>query len=263
MRRVAGGIAGWLAAVLPLLGVNLAGIADVFDTETAVIAGAAALVGGIVLGAIVTGLLAGRPTPTRAGGASAMLPAGIIAAALYIASLIAVVVVATRTDAAPEVMAAHPLRITGAIVCLGALLLGASLLVGMLAGRQAAPTASQTLPFNPARAGERTREWTRETRDSRRAFEAPNERYSGDSGTTRDQWAGNYPEGYDRDYDRAYDRDYQRRRDSDRSRNGERQPAPHHGGSQSYPSSQRPPDAYPRHGVGESRRDDRRSEGWQ
>ena len=60
MRWIAGGIAGWLAAVLPLLGVNIAGYANVFDTETAVVAGASALIGGILLGGLVTGLIAGR-----------------------------------------------------------------------------------------------------------------------------------------------------------------------------------------------------------
>lgn len=136
MRWIAGGIAGWLAAVAPLLGVNIAGYANVFDSETAVIAGAVALAGGILLGGLVAGLIAGRPSAARSGGAAGALPAGIVAALLYIVSLTGVVMVATRTDAAPAVVADHPLRITGAIVCLGAILLGMSLLFGMLVGRR-------------------------------------------------------------------------------------------------------------------------------
>jgi hypothetical protein len=135
MRRIAWGVVGWLAAVLPLLAVNVAGYADVFDAEAAVAMGAAALLGGIGLGALVTGLLTGRPSADRAGGATATLPAGSTAAALYIASLIAVVEVAIRTQAAPTIVAEHPLRITGAIICLGAILLGGALIVGTLAGR--------------------------------------------------------------------------------------------------------------------------------
>src|SRR6185312_15455559 len=136
MRWIAGGIAGWLAAVLPLLGVNIAGYANVFDTETAVVAGASALIGGILLGGIVTGLIAGRSSAARAGGATMVLPAGSMAGALYAISLVAVVMVAIRTNAAPAVVAEHPIRITVAILCLGAILLGISLAVGMVAGRR-------------------------------------------------------------------------------------------------------------------------------
>jgi hypothetical protein len=138
MRWIAGGIAGWLAAMAPLLGVNIAGYANVFDSNTAVIAGAAALFGGILLGGLAPGLIAGRPSPSSAcaGGAPATLPAGVLAAFLYSISLITVVMVAIRVGAAPTVVAEHPLRISGAIVCLGAILLGISLLVGLLAGKR-------------------------------------------------------------------------------------------------------------------------------
>lgn len=141
MRWIAGGVAGWFAAVAPLLGVNIAGYANVFDTETAVIAGAAALVGGILLGGIVAGLVAGRASAQRAGGATATLPAGGAAGALYVISLVSVVVVATRMNAAPAVVVDHPIRITVAILCLGAILLGVALLVGMLVGRFGATPA--------------------------------------------------------------------------------------------------------------------------
>jgi hypothetical protein len=143
MRWIVGGIAGWLAAMAPLLGVNIAGYANVFDSNTAVIAGAAALLGSILLGGLVTGLIAGRSSSARAGGALATLPAGILAAFLYSISLITVVMVAIRVGAAPTVVAEHPLRISGAVVCLGAILLGMSLLVGVLAGKRSGQKTSQ------------------------------------------------------------------------------------------------------------------------
>lgn len=143
MRWIVGGIAGWLAAMAPLLGVNIAGYANVFDSNTAVIAGAAALLGSILLGGLVTGLIAGRSSSVRAGGALATLPAGILAAFLFIISLITVVMVAIRVGAAPTVVAEHPLRISGAVVCLGAILLGVSLLVGLLTGKRSGQRTSQ------------------------------------------------------------------------------------------------------------------------
>lgn len=151
MRRIAGGIAGWLVAVLPLLGVNIAGYANILDTETAALAGAAALIGGILLGSLITGLIAGRSSATRAGGAMAALPAGLLAALLYVVSLIAVVGVAIRIEAAPAVVMEHPIRITGAIIFLGAMLLGIALLTGMLASKRASQPApeAQASPRRP------------------------------------------------------------------------------------------------------------------
>lgn len=143
MRWIAGGISAWLAAVLPLLGVNIAGYASVFNPETAVIAGAVALFGGILLGGVVAGLIAGRPTAKRPGGATAALPAGAIAAVLYVISVLAVIMVAIQTQAAPAVVADHPLRISGAVVFLGAILLGTALIVGMLAGKRATQVTPQ------------------------------------------------------------------------------------------------------------------------
>jgi hypothetical protein len=153
MRWIVGGIAGWLAAMAPLLGVNIAGYANVFDSNTAVIAGAAALLGSILLGGLVTGLIAGRPSSARAGGALATLPAGALTAFLYIISLITVVMVAIRVGAAPTVVAEHPLRISGAVVCLGAILLGMSLLVGVLTGKRSGQRTSQAQGSSTLRQG--------------------------------------------------------------------------------------------------------------
>jgi hypothetical protein len=146
MRRIAGGIAGWLAAIVSLLGVNLAGYAGAIDSGTAVIAGAAALFGGVLLGGVVTGVLGGRRSATYPGGATSALLASAVAAALYIISLVSIVVLASRFGAAPEVVATHPLRITGAIIFLGAILLGLSLLVAMLAGKSGGAATKDIRP---------------------------------------------------------------------------------------------------------------------
>ncbi|HEY1390065.1 MAG TPA: hypothetical protein VGF38_16120 [Ktedonobacterales bacterium] len=154
MRWIVGGIAGWLAAMAPLLGVNIAGYANVFDSNTAVIAGAVALLGSILLGGLVTGLIAGRSSSARAGGVLATMPAGVLAAFLYSISLITVVMVAIRVEAAPTVVAEHPLRISGAVVCLGAILLGMSLLIGVLTGKRMGQGMSQAQGRSIAQQGQ-------------------------------------------------------------------------------------------------------------
>ena len=175
MRWIVGGIGGWLAAMAPLLGVNIAGYASVFDSNTAVIAGAAALFGSILLGGLATGLIAGRPSSGRTGAASATLPAGVLAAFLYIISLITVVMVAIRIGAAPTVVAEHPLRISGAVVCLGAILLGMSLLVGVLTGKRTGQGTSQSQ--SKARSGVQ-HDMTRPSQPSRSAFPGANAPHS-------------------------------------------------------------------------------------
>jgi hypothetical protein len=149
MRWIAGGIAGWLAAVLPLIGVNIAGYNNMVYGDAAVVAGAVALFGGILLGGVVAGWMAGRPTSERAGGAAAALPAGLVAGILFIISLIAVIIIAIRLDAAPALVADHYLRITVAIICLGAILMGIALLVGMLVGRTSAAPRTQPQASRP------------------------------------------------------------------------------------------------------------------
>lgn len=238
MRRIAWGVVGWLAAVLPLLGVNIAGYANVFDAEAAVAMGAAALLGGIVLGAIVTGLLAGRPSAERAGGATATLPAGIIAAALYAVSLIAVVEVAIHTQAAPAIVAEHPIRIAGAVICLGAILLSVSLVVGMLAGRLSPTGNAQPAQRSAAPAARQAQ---------------PQPRYGPNSGAAargypqRGDYHGQYEQGDRRSYGDTRDNIGQGRSHSDynndyRGYSGydQRQSAPQRSGTPSRPQTRAP-----------------------
>jgi len=257
MRRIAGGVVGWLAAVLPLLGVNIAGYAGVFDTGTAVIAGAAALLGGILLGAVVTGLLAGRPSAKRAGGAAAALPAGIIAAALYVVSLIAVVELAIQIQAAPAIVAAHPVRIAGAIVCLGAILLGLALLVATLVGRLPARQNAQSAPRHPAPAPQQPRPQPRyapSASQSRRNDGYSADRSYPDRSDYRDPRDygeyGGYRSGQGRD-DNSYN-------DNRGGYDQRRQPAPQRSGVPSRPQMRPPSGPTSRHGHDDDWRDARR-----
>ena len=246
MRWIAGGIAGWLAAVLPLLGVNIAGYANVFDTETAVVAGASALIGGILLGGLVTGLIAGRSSGTRAGGATTALPAGSTAGLLYAISLVAVVMVAIRTNAAPAVVVEHPVRITVAIFCLGAILLGISLLVGMVVGRRGGTPKPQ--PQTQAA----TRYQAQQGLAHPQASVQP--RYGQNpSQPTRGEYPSNANQDYREPGNRSNQRDYNgqtRGYSGYESDYGERQPA-------RYPSG---PSAS--HSGRDTRRDDERDDDW-
>lgn len=238
MRRIVWGVVGWLAAVLPLLGVNIAGYASILDTGTAVIAGAIALLGGILLGGVVTGLLAGRPSAERAGGATAALPTGGIAAALYVISLIAVVEVAIHTQAAPAIVAEHPIRIAGAIICLGAILLSVSLVVGMLAGRLSPPASAQPAQRSAAPVARQAQ---------------PQPRYGPNSGAAargypqRGDYHGQYEQGDRRSYGDTRDNVGQGRSHSDYNNDysgyrgyDQRQSAPQRSGTPSRPQTRAP-----------------------
>ena len=246
MRWIAGGIVGWLAAVLPLLGVNIAGYANVFDTETAVVAGASALIGGILLGGLVTGLIAGRSSVARAGGATMALPAGSTAGALYAISLVAVVMVAIRTDAAPAVVVEHPVRITIAILCLGAILLGVSLLVGMIVGRRGSTPESQ--PQTQAATRYQAQQGVAHSQASVQPRYGQNP-----SQPARSEYPNNANQDYREPGNRGNQRDYngQTRGHSGYERDyDERQPARHPSG----PSAS--------HSGRDTRRDDERDDDW-
>lgn len=135
MARVAGGIAGWLIGLLPLIAVNIAGKIGTLSADDAVLAGAVALLGGLLLGGIVAGAVGGRPARTRPGGVTGAFISGGIAALLYAVALIALVIGAGRAGAAPAVVAEHPIRMSAAVVFLAALLLAIAVVTGAIAGR--------------------------------------------------------------------------------------------------------------------------------
>lgn len=151
MRQLRDGVAGGLCAVLPLLAVNAMGYLGLLDTQEALLAGALALVGGPLLGGVVAGLLGSRTR--RAIGAIEPLRAGIVAGILYLATLLALVIVAAQIGAEPPILAEHPLRVGGAMICLATLLAAVALGIGALASRHSRGPlrAARTAPQPAAR----------------------------------------------------------------------------------------------------------------
>lgn len=134
--RFWGGIAGWLAAVLPLLAVNALDYFGIYYFPDPVIAGLLALVGGLLLGGIVAALLG-----KRRGGVPGAATSGALAAILYAASLIGLLYASRASDALPSLITQHPLRVSAAILFFAALLLLVSLVTAVLtAGRAAEAT---------------------------------------------------------------------------------------------------------------------------
>src|SRR5579885_1989899 len=58
-RRVIGGLVGWLIGVLPLVGVNLVNYFGFYPGDPVVV-GMLALFGGLIVGAVISGLIGGR-----------------------------------------------------------------------------------------------------------------------------------------------------------------------------------------------------------
>jgi len=155
---IGAGIAGWLVSLLPLVGVNVAAYNGLFGYEVPATAGAFALLGGILLGGLVTGLIAGR----KGQGLRAAAVSGGCAALLYVGSVIALVYGTGYLDAAQALIAAHPERLAIAVVFCGALLFAVAFLVGAFTGRSAgissvlprpqrsAPTRMPSSPPRPA-----------------------------------------------------------------------------------------------------------------
>jgi hypothetical protein len=144
-RRVIAGILGCAAGVLPLVLVNVlvngAGIFGDLETmaaQNAVLLGAAALLGGILLGGTLAGWIAGRRGGAVAGGV-----AGIIAGVLYAITVILLVVGGARQGWGPPIAALHPIRTSAAIILVAGLLTAVALGVGALAGRGQAPSGPQ------------------------------------------------------------------------------------------------------------------------
>src|SRR5262249_44793965 len=130
---IGAGIAGWLAGLLPLVGVNVVAYNGLFGYEVPVTPGAFALLGGILLGGLVAGLIAGR----QGQSLRAPAPARGCAALLYVGSVIALVYGTGYLDAAPAFIAAHPERLAVATGFCGALLFAITFLVGGFTARSA------------------------------------------------------------------------------------------------------------------------------
>lgn len=135
MARVAGGIAGWLIGLLPLLAVNLAAYLGTFSADDAVFAGELTLVGGLLLGGIIAGAIGARPTRAQPGGVTGAFISGGIAGLLYAVTLVGLVIGASLLGVAPGVVGEHPIRISAAVIFLAALLAAIAVGAGAIASR--------------------------------------------------------------------------------------------------------------------------------
>ncbi|HLJ81462.1 MAG TPA: hypothetical protein VKT52_08255, partial [Ktedonobacterales bacterium] len=105
------------------------------------VAGAIALVAGLLLGGIAAGLIGGR-SREAGGGAWGAGTTGIVAAALYAVSVIALMEAARAFDALPFAVTEHPIRVSLGILFLATLLLLVALVTGIFAGRLTEAPAS-------------------------------------------------------------------------------------------------------------------------
>lgn len=147
---IRGGVAGWLVAILPLLTVNALNYFGVYYMPDPIVAGLAALFGGLVLGGAVAALLGGR----RRAGLPGAATSGITAAVLYAASLLALLAVARGSDAPPPLVAEHPIRVSAGILFFAALLLLVALVTGAVRGsRESGPGPARATGVYPQHRG--------------------------------------------------------------------------------------------------------------
>jgi hypothetical protein len=139
---IVAGIAGWLAGLLPLVGVNVANYEGLLGYQQSALAGAVALFGGTLLGGLVAGWLGGR----QGRGIAGAWPAGGSAALLYAVTIIGVRLVAGFVNSASPLLTEN----LAALFC-AALLLAIALAVGMLVDR-GGRGATSSLPLGEQRA---------------------------------------------------------------------------------------------------------------
>ena len=155
--RIVAGVIGWLAGTLPLIIVNIASFENLLNQRNVLIWGVVALLAGIALGAGTAGYFGARsPSGARESESAGLTGAGMaggLAAVLFVATLMGMMIGSARLEIAPALIAVHPIRVTMAIVCLAALLVSGALAVGALVSRYApAPEAASYAPRSqPAR----------------------------------------------------------------------------------------------------------------
>jgi hypothetical protein len=151
--RIVGGVAGWAAAVTPLVAVNVASLTGLFDFASMAMAGTLALLVGILLGGALAGGIAGRPRVAYPGGALAGAQAGGIVALLYGVTALALVLVTSVFDSAPPLLMdnlAGIVRMLVAVLFVAALVVATALVTGWLSGRKMQLPAATTLPGKAA-----------------------------------------------------------------------------------------------------------------
>lgn len=147
--RIWGGIAGWLLGIAPLLAVNAVDYFGIYYFPNPFLAGAVALLAGLLLGGVAAGLIGGRSLQTG-GGASGAAATGIVAAVLYAVSVIGLMEAARIFDAPLFAVTDHPIRVSAGVLFVAALLLLVALVTGAVVGKFADDTtASGALPNRP------------------------------------------------------------------------------------------------------------------
>lgn len=131
MRRLIGGIAGWLCGVVPLVAVNAADYLGLLTYQDAFVAGALGMLGGVLLGGIVAGVIGGR------GGVGHSAGAGGIAAALYATTVVGLLLGASAIEPGSPLTTVDPLRVGALVAFVATLLLALALATGALTGRSA------------------------------------------------------------------------------------------------------------------------------
>jgi hypothetical protein len=126
LARIVGGLLGWIASVTPLIVVNIFGALGVLSWDDAFIVSAVALIAGPLLGGLVAGYIAGRPgQQAKTSGARVASLAGGLVAALYLLSVLGLVIYALRPETIPATLQEHPLRSTLAVIALAIFALSA------------------------------------------------------------------------------------------------------------------------------------------
>jgi MFS family permease len=147
LARIVGGLLGWVASVTPLIVVNIFGALGVLSWDDAFVVSAIALIAGPILGGLVAGYVAGHPQRASASGAREAGVAGGIAAALYLLSIMGLVIFALRPETIPTTLQEHPLRSALAVIALAIFALfavGVAFFVGAWFDRRADEVAYES-----------------------------------------------------------------------------------------------------------------------
>lgn len=136
--RLVGGLLGWLAAIVPLVAVNIANIVGIFDFGEMITWGAVALICGLLLGGILAGIFGGRSHAGASGGAIGGAGAGGVAALLFVVTVIVLVIGTSVMDSAPLLLQDQAVGVIGmlmGLVFIGVLLVAIAAVTGAVAGR--------------------------------------------------------------------------------------------------------------------------------
>lgn len=205
--RLVGGLLGWLAAIVPLVAVNIANIVGIFDFGEMMTWGAVALIFGLLVGGILAGIFGGRARAGASGGAIGGAGAGGVAALLFVVTIIVLLIGASVMDSAPLLLQDQALGVIGmlmGLVFIGALLMTIAAVTGAVTGRGEEETEqgqTQQPSFRPTASGLPTMTTTRQkayTPSEERRASQPRDKNSGPRGGDSGPYAGSRARGQGR-----------------------------------------------------------------